>query len=107
MPVTLSIKNVPDAVAEALRRRARANHRSLQGELLAIVEQAGAAPVPDPVMEVLARAQARNLATDGETSTQMIRRWRDRGYSHATNPDHAADSEADFGTPPGPAVAGR
>jgi antitoxin FitA len=36
----LSIKDVPDAWAEALRRRAAANHRSLQGELMAIVEQA-------------------------------------------------------------------
>lgn len=42
MGVSLSIKNVPDAVAEALRRRASANHRSLQRELMAIVEAATA-----------------------------------------------------------------
>ncbi|HSV52243.1 MAG TPA: hypothetical protein VLJ57_09020 [Burkholderiaceae bacterium] len=33
----LSIKDVPEAWAEALRRRAANNHRSLQGELMAIV----------------------------------------------------------------------
>jgi len=38
--VNLSIKDVPEAVAERLRRRAARNHRSLQGELMAIVEQA-------------------------------------------------------------------
>ena len=38
MAVNLSIKEVPDDVAEALRGRARANHRSLQGELMAMIE---------------------------------------------------------------------
>jgi plasmid stability protein len=36
----LSIKDVPEAWAESLRQRAARNHRSLQGELMAIVEQA-------------------------------------------------------------------
>lgn len=40
MPVSLSIKAVPDALVEHLRRRAAANHRSLQRELMAIVEAA-------------------------------------------------------------------
>jgi plasmid stability protein len=45
----LSIKDVPDALAEALRQRASRNHRSLQGELMAIIEQAAletGAPLP-------------------------------------------------------------
>lgn len=37
--VTLSIKNVPIELVEKLRDQARRNHRSLQGELLAIVEE--------------------------------------------------------------------
>lgn len=36
----LSIKDVPEAWAEALRQRAARNHRSLQGELMALVEAA-------------------------------------------------------------------
>jgi hypothetical protein len=40
MPVNLSIKNVPDEIAEALRERAARNHRSLQGEPLLIIEEA-------------------------------------------------------------------
>jgi antitoxin FitA len=44
MPVTLSIKNVPDALADALRERAALNHRSLQGELMATLEASVAAP---------------------------------------------------------------
>ena len=36
----LSIKDVPEALAEKLRQRASRHHRSLQGELMAIVEAA-------------------------------------------------------------------
>ncbi|RZI87643.1 MAG: hypothetical protein EOP78_18935 [Variovorax sp.] len=35
----LSIKDVPEAWTEALRQRAARNHRSLQGELMAILER--------------------------------------------------------------------
>ena len=40
MGVNLSIKGVADGVAERLRLRAERNHRSLQGELMAIIERA-------------------------------------------------------------------
>ena len=39
MPVTLTIKEVPDRIADKLRARAAANHRSLQGELMVILEE--------------------------------------------------------------------
>ena len=40
MPITLTIKQVPDRVADKLRVRAATSHRSLQGELMAILEEA-------------------------------------------------------------------
>ncbi len=45
----LSIKDVPEAWAEALRQRASRNHRSLQGELMALVEQAISEGAPAPL----------------------------------------------------------
>ena len=42
MPVSLPIKNVPENIAAKLRARAERNHRSLQGELMAILEAAAA-----------------------------------------------------------------
>lgn len=42
----LSIKDVPEAVAEKLRQRAARNHRSLQGELMALLEAAVAPAEP-------------------------------------------------------------
>ena len=44
MPVTLTIKQVSDSLARRLRERAEANHRSLQGELMAVLEAALATP---------------------------------------------------------------
>jgi len=41
--VNLSVKNVPQALAAKLRERAERNHRSLQGELMAILEEAASA----------------------------------------------------------------
>ncbi len=40
MPVTLTIKQVPDRLADGLRRRAAANRRSQQQELLVLLERA-------------------------------------------------------------------
>jgi plasmid stability protein len=49
MPVTLSIKKVPDEIAEALRSRADRNQLSLQEELMAIIEEAsGRKAHPEP-----------------------------------------------------------
>jgi plasmid stability protein len=46
----LSIKNVPPEIVEKLHQRAAAHHRSLQGELLALVTWAvGASDVTAPV----------------------------------------------------------
>lgn len=72
----LSIKEVPDAWAEALRQRAARNHRSLQGELMAIIEQAvrdslpggNAAPMP-----VTARAGRGVAGRDGRERTAVRR----------------------------------
>jgi plasmid stability protein len=49
----ISVKDVPEAWAEALRQRAARNHRSLQGELMAMIEAAvvnavPVVPVPTP-----------------------------------------------------------
>jgi plasmid stability protein len=85
MPVDLSIKRVPDALAERLRKRARRNNRSLQGELMAILEDALHAP-PSSATATTVRQQRpafasrpsvpRGVAPRSE-STLMIREDRD------------------------------
>jgi len=40
MSRTLTIKKVPDELVRRLRQRAAKNHRSVQGELMALIEDA-------------------------------------------------------------------
>jgi antitoxin FitA len=53
----LSIKDVPESWAEALRQRAARNHRSLQGELMALIERAVGDSQPGDVREASGAAQ--------------------------------------------------
>jgi plasmid stability protein len=79
MPVNLSIKNVPDELAERLRERAKRNHRSLQGELLSIIEAAVAPHGEMHIDEVWAEAKRAGLSSPDD-STAIIRADRDRDY---------------------------
>ena len=76
MTVNLSIKNVPNALADRLRRRAASHHRSLQGELLAILEEAVAGERRITVEEARRLVAERGLETPDE-SRDMVRADRD------------------------------
>ena len=76
MSVNLSIKNVPDEIAEQLRRRAAKNHRSLQGELISIIEEAVAKNETMTPSEFLKEIQLLGLSTPSE-SRDMVRDDRD------------------------------
>jgi len=75
MPVNLSIKNVPEELAQRLRERARRHHRSLQGELMAIIEEE-MTPRRMTVDQVYQRVQELGLKTGSETAG-MVREDRD------------------------------
>ena len=90
MPVNLSVKNVPDDLAERLRRRAAANRRSLQRELLGILEAAVGQRTPStatashdqPQSEVitideLAELSRKLFPRGTESSVGYIRQLRD------------------------------
>jgi plasmid stability protein len=70
--VNLSIKAVPEALAERLRQRAERNHRSLQGELMAIIERAayGADDPPDSGSALASRRLA--FTSRGSRSIEQI-----------------------------------
>jgi plasmid stability protein len=76
MPASLSIKNVPDAVVERLRARAARHRRSLQGELLDLVERAADEVPTISARDVYERIRKLNLPA-GESSADIIRETRD------------------------------
>lgn len=71
--VTLSVKNVPKDLARRLRTRATRNHRSLQGELLAIL---AAAADSTSVHDLVTLARRLGLSSASE-SAAMVREDRD------------------------------
>ena len=72
MSINLSIKNASDEVVAALKLRAQKNHRSLQGELMAIIEAA----VREGKQETTAAWTARDEA-------RVAKEARERGIEQA------------------------
>jgi plasmid stability protein len=76
---TLSIKNVPDGLLTKLRERALRHHRSIQGELMALLSAA-----LDPAADVPEAAAARGVQPRRRSGTRQIdeiaaehrRRWK-------------------------------
>jgi plasmid stability protein len=74
----ISIKNVPEDKVARLKARAKRNHRSLQGELLALIDEAvSATPRKLSVQEVARKIGALGLTRRHEAAT-LIREDRDR-----------------------------
>jgi plasmid stability protein len=75
MPINISLKNVPDETMEKLRQRAKRNHRSVQGELISIIENA----VGEPGLTVVqAEKHLRELRFETkDESTRWVRELRD------------------------------
>ena len=76
MPVNLSVKNVPDELMQRLRQRASRHHRSLQGELMAIIEESVRSNEHLTPEKLLAQVRNLGLRTASE-SVEMIRADRD------------------------------
>ena len=76
----ISIKDVPEQWAATLRQRAARNHRSLQGELMAIIERAvqeTAQPVAEPGRPLTDRAGMGVVVGYGAGGHPIIRRgWK-------------------------------
>ena len=75
--MNLSIKNVPEEVVQRLRQRAARRHRSLQGELLAIIEEAVRSEQELSPDELLAEVRRLGLRTPAD-SAAIVRADRDR-----------------------------
>jgi plasmid stability protein len=75
MALSLSIKSVPNELVEELRKQAARNHRSIQGELLHILE-AAVRPRPFRAEALRLQLEALGVSTPGESVT-MVREDRD------------------------------
>jgi len=77
MGINLSIKDVPEEQVEILRERAKRNHRSLQGELRALIDEVTTPSRKKPPDEIVNRLQKLTI-TRADEATKWIREDRDR-----------------------------
>jgi plasmid stability protein len=66
--VTVTIKNIPERIYERIKAQAKSNHRSINGEILSILEQAISLP-PMDVQATLERARKVRELTANYTVT--------------------------------------
>ena len=76
MAVDLFIQNVPEDLVARLQERANRSHRSLQGELLTILERAATENRRLTAREALEQVRALGLSTPSE-SAAWVREDRD------------------------------
>lgn len=108
MSVNLSIKNVPEQMVEALRQRAERNHRSMQGEMMAILEAVLLPPQTTPVgpaertptrIEDISRtgvrtpAEALLLLREQAAAETRVRADAARSPDHSSRPDAAVEGD--------------
>jgi plasmid stability protein len=74
----LSIKGVPEEQVAWLRARAKANHRSLQGELRALIDQAVTAAPRRVSIEEIAEQAGKLGLTRRDEAVRLVREDRDR-----------------------------
>jgi antitoxin FitA len=74
----LSIKGVPEAQVARLRERAKANHRSLQGELRALIEEAVETVPRKLTVDQIAEKVSKLGLTRRDEAARLTREDRDR-----------------------------
>ncbi|UCE43300.1 MAG: Arc family DNA-binding protein [Candidatus Aminicenantes bacterium] len=79
MMTTLTIKNIPMEVYERLKRRAKANRRSINQEVIAVIEHALDAP-PIDVNSTLERTRKiRELTAQYRLQDKELEEWKNEG----------------------------
>jgi plasmid stability protein len=74
---SLTLKNIPEQKLAMLKRRAKEHHRSLQGEMMNLIDEALKAPKATLTMEeVYEKVKALGIKSPGD-STRIIREARD------------------------------
>ena len=78
--VDITIKNIPAEIYEMIKLQARANHRSVNSEIISILDNVIQKKTPMDVEEILERARKVREFTAHHTATaEEIDRWINEG----------------------------
>lgn len=75
----LTIKNIPDCLYDSLKERARANHRSLNGEVISCLEQALGTRRVDAEALLVRIERLRRRIEAPKLTNQVLRRAKEEG----------------------------
>jgi len=76
---TLTIKKIPPDVYERLKRRAKANRRSINQEVIAVIERALEVPPIDVYTTMERTRKIRELTAQYRLRDEELERWKSEG----------------------------
>lgn len=77
--VTITIKNVPPEIYERIKIQAKNNHRSINGEILSILEQAISIPPIDVKATLERTRKLREMTAHYVITNAELTRWKNEG----------------------------
>lgn len=77
--VTITIKNIPPEIYEQLKVRAKRNRRSINGEVISIIEKALLVPPIDIEATLERTRKLRELTAHYVITDEELTRWKNEG----------------------------
>jgi plasmid stability protein len=77
--VTITIKNVPPEIYERLKAQAKRNRRSINGEVISIIERALSIPPIDVKATLERTRKLRELTAHYIITNEELTRWKNEG----------------------------
>lgn len=77
--VTITIKNIPPEIYEQLKVRAKRNRRSINGEVISIIEKALLVPPMDIEVTLERTRKLRELTAHYVITDEELTRWKNEG----------------------------
>ena len=78
--VTVTVKNIPQELYERIKLQAKVNRRSINSEIISVLEHAIPMRTPIDVNEILERARkVRELTAHYTATAEEIDRWKKEG----------------------------
>lgn len=77
--VTITIKNVPPEIYERIKIQAKNNHRSINGEILSILEQAISIPPIDVKATLERTRKLREMTAHYVITNEELNKWKNEG----------------------------
>jgi len=77
--VTVTIKNIPEEIYERVKNQAKINHRSINGEILSILEQAISIPPIDIQATIKRASKVRELTAQYTITADEIEKLINEG----------------------------